>query len=59
MDSARKELVRLLSTTLRLVDSTFAGSSTLFKMTPGLGRPVIMDMLTREEELLQVWNIKV
>ncbi|KAF8349508.1 hydrolase [Amanita rubescens] len=38
-------------------DTTFAGSSTLFRLTPGLGRPVALDMLTREEELLQVWNI--
>ena len=54
----RRELL-LLSTTLRVTDSTFAGSSTLFKMTSGLGQPVVLDALTKEEELLEVWNINV
>ncbi|KAK2465389.1 hypothetical protein APHAL10511_002743 [Amanita phalloides] len=39
-------------------DSTFAGTSTLLKLRPGSGWPVILDMLTRTEESLRVWSIK-
>ncbi|KAF8625930.1 hypothetical protein AX17_006656 [Amanita inopinata Kibby_2008] len=40
-------------------EKTFAGSSAVFRMKPGSGRPRVLDMLTRNEELLQVWDIKI
>ncbi|KAF8628643.1 hypothetical protein AX15_003775 [Amanita polypyramis BW_CC] len=40
-------------------DSTFAGSSTLFKLRPGSGCPIVLDMLSKDEELLRIWDIKV
>ncbi|KAF8722702.1 hypothetical protein AX14_009660 [Amanita brunnescens Koide BX004] len=59
-DSTNRDItVILCNRTGTEKDSTFAGSSTLFKMTSGLGQPVVLDALTKEEELLEVWNINV
>ncbi|TFK23046.1 hydrolase [Coprinopsis marcescibilis] len=38
---------------------TFAGTSALFKMTKGSGRPVLLDMMTKDEEGVKVWDITV
>jgi len=40
-------------------DATFAGSSTIFRLRQGYGRPVALDMLSRNEELLQTYDIRI
>lgn len=40
-------------------DVKFAGSSTIFKLRQGSGRPVVLDMLTKNEELLQICDIRI
>lgn len=38
---------------------SFAGTSALFRLTKGSGRPVLLDMMTKGEEAVKVWNVKV
>lgn len=35
----------------------FAGSSALFQMSRAQGKPKLLDMMTKEEEGLRVWDI--
>ncbi|EAU86153.2 hydrolase [Coprinopsis cinerea okayama7 len=38
---------------------TFAGTSAVFKLTKGVGRPVLLDMMTKGEEGVKVWHIAI
>ncbi|PPQ80441.1 hypothetical protein CVT25_001768 [Psilocybe cyanescens] len=37
----------------------FAGSSAIFSMVQGSGRPKLLDMMERQEEGVRIWNIKI
>ncbi|KAH9480730.1 Protein N-terminal amidase [Psilocybe cubensis] len=37
----------------------FAGTSAIFSMTQGSGRPKLLDMMERQEEGVRIWNIKI
>lgn len=38
---------------------TFAGTSALFKLTKGSGKPVLLDMMKKDEEGIAVWHVPV
>ncbi|KAF8155774.1 hydrolase [Crassisporium funariophilum] len=38
---------------------TFAGTSAIFSMRQGSGRPVLLDMMERTEEGVRIWNIQI
>jgi hypothetical protein len=40
-------------------DKTFAGSSAIFSMRSGSGRPKLLDMMERQEEGVRIWDIQV
>ncbi|CAA7263962.1 unnamed protein product [Cyclocybe aegerita] len=40
-------------------DTLFAGTSAIFSMIAGSGRPKLLDMMERHEEGVRIWNIRV
>lgn len=48
-----------MMTALIAIGKTFAGSSAIFSMRMGSGRPKLLDMMGKREEGVRVWNLVV
>jgi len=48
-----------MMTVLIIIGKTFAGSSAIFSMRMGSGRPKLLDMMGKREEGVRVWNLMI